>query len=232
MDEKEKAIAYDKALEKAKDFNFQGYMDEECLYDMFPELRESEDEKVRKEIIDYCHERLNTTYGALPNIETVKKWLAWLEKQGKKEVANSENACKGEQEPKSYKDAEEASAEYRKFREECGIKDPVMLDEIEEAYYNGATSRKPVDWSDEDEENLQHCCMAISVDSLHTYEDKQDMESWLQSLKNRCIWKPTKEHVKAVRLARSFVTDDFGEHPMLSETLIDLEEQLKKLREE
>ena len=52
---------------------------------IFPELEESEDEKVRKEIIDYCHERLNTTYGALPNIETIKRWLAWLEKQGEKE---------------------------------------------------------------------------------------------------------------------------------------------------
>lgn len=27
--------------------------------------------------------------------------------------------------------------EYRQYREECGIKDPVMLDEIEEAYYQG-----------------------------------------------------------------------------------------------
>lgn len=40
-------------------------------------------------------------------------------------------------------------------------------------------------WSDEDEENLQHCCMAISADSLHTYEDKQEMEAWLKSLKDR-----------------------------------------------
>lgn len=44
---------------------------------------------------------------------------------------------------------------------------------------------KPTEWSDEDEENLQHCCMAISADSLHTYEDKQEMEVWLKSLKNR-----------------------------------------------
>ena len=81
MTQEEKGKAYERALAKARDFNFQGYMDEECLYDMFPELRESEDEKVRKEIIDYCHERLNTTYGALPNIKSIKRWLIWLEKQ-------------------------------------------------------------------------------------------------------------------------------------------------------
>lgn len=33
--------------------------------------------------------------------------------------------------------ADEKSKQYRDFREQCGIKDPVMLDEIEEAYYEG-----------------------------------------------------------------------------------------------
>lgn len=33
--------------------------------------------------------------------------------------------------------AEEKSKQYRDYREQCGIKDPVMLDEIEEAYYEG-----------------------------------------------------------------------------------------------
>lgn len=44
--------------------------------------------------------------------------------------------------------------------------------------------QKPA-WSDEDEENLQHCCMAISADGLHTYEDKQEMEAWLKTIKDR-----------------------------------------------
>ena len=33
--------------------------------------------------------------------------------------------------------AEDLSKQYREFREQCGIKDPVMLDEIEEAYFSG-----------------------------------------------------------------------------------------------
>ena len=94
--------------------------------------------------------------------------ITWLEKQ---------------EHPINYKEAEKACLEYRKMREECGIKDPVMLDEIEEAYYNGATSiQKPV-WSDEDEENLQHCCGAIAAADYYTVEDKQDMIDWLKSLK-------------------------------------------------
>lgn len=33
--------------------------------------------------------------------------------------------------------AEEKSEQYRAFREQCGIKDPVMLNEIDEACYEG-----------------------------------------------------------------------------------------------
>ena len=33
--------------------------------------------------------------------------------------------------------AEEKSKQYKDFREQCGIKDPVMLNEIEVAYYEG-----------------------------------------------------------------------------------------------
>ena len=33
--------------------------------------------------------------------------------------------------------AEDLSKQYKDYREQCGIKDPVMLDEIGEAYYEG-----------------------------------------------------------------------------------------------
>ena len=33
--------------------------------------------------------------------------------------------------------AEDKSEQYRAFREQCGIKDPIMLNEIEEACYEG-----------------------------------------------------------------------------------------------
>jgi hypothetical protein len=36
--------------------------------------------------------------------------------------------------------------------------------------------------------------------------------------------------MNAIRLARSFVTDDFGENPTLSDVLVELEKQLKKLK--
>lgn len=57
--------------------------------------------------------------------------------------------------------------------------------------------------------------------------DKRTVIKALRSLKPH--WKPSEEQIKAIRLAKSFVTDDFDEHPTLSEILMELEEQLKKL---
>lgn len=40
-------------------------------------------------------------------------------------------------------------------------------------------------WSDEDEELLQHCCGAVAAADYYTLEDKEEMEKWLKSLKQR-----------------------------------------------
>lgn len=74
----EKAKAYDEALEKAKTLKetstnteVVGYMDE-----LFPELKDSEDERVRKELLAVIDDLI------LPN-EQHDRFVAWLEKQGK-----------------------------------------------------------------------------------------------------------------------------------------------------
>ena len=53
---------------------------------------------------------------------------------------------------------------------------------------------------------------------------------WLKSLKNKYTWKPSDEQIKAIRLARSFVTDDFDEHPALSEILNRIGKTIKETK--
>ena len=50
------------------------------LESLFPELKESRDERIRKELIDYIN-RLTVTPN---NINRYNTWIAWLEKQGEK----------------------------------------------------------------------------------------------------------------------------------------------------
>lgn len=89
MDEKEKAKAYDEALERAKailnvaaDRNeTQGYVST-----IFPELSKSEDERIR-EAIKYCIKQGFIGCGKIDNV-TPDECLAWLEKQGGNLVKN------------------------------------------------------------------------------------------------------------------------------------------------
>ena len=77
----EKAKAYDEALERARAINNGKDVDVEsgttiCEY-IFPELKESEDDKIRKEIIS----TLRNTYWT-SNRNRFNELVAWLEKQG------------------------------------------------------------------------------------------------------------------------------------------------------
>ena len=74
MTEKEKAKAYDEAIEKAKKLYSNGIAEE-----IFPELKESEDEKIRKEIISILRNVYWTS-----NKNRFNELVAWLERQDKK----------------------------------------------------------------------------------------------------------------------------------------------------
>ena len=88
-------------------------------------------------------------------------------------------------------------------------------------------------WSKEDNEMINAIRTFIACGNTGDIStSKGKMIIWLKSLKDRYTWKPNDEQIKAVRLARSFVVDDFDEHPTLSEILIELEKQLKKLKDE
>ena len=81
MIEKEKAEAYNKAIERAKKLYGNGIAEE-----IFPELKESDDERIRRWIINDI--RYNMNNEPLNNSEYKKKAekaIAWLEKQGDKD---------------------------------------------------------------------------------------------------------------------------------------------------
>ena len=60
----------------------------EKLDGLFPELAESEDERIRRRIYDYINVTLDDNESA-----EKEKWLAWLEKQGKKQDEQKSFDC-------------------------------------------------------------------------------------------------------------------------------------------
>jgi preprotein translocase subunit SecA len=183
MKAEEKAKAYDEVLNKLRQFIAKGVdplITRADVQDFFPELAESEGEKVIKRITLCLEECVHSD--VIRDYEK-DECTAWLEKQ------------KGNI---------------------CGISP------------NSA-------WSEEDEQHVNSLLKRLDSLCKNKFERtrfaiSEDRE-WLKSLRPQNTWKPSDEQIKAIRLARSFVVDDFGEHPMLSETLMELEEQLKKLNE-
>lgn len=83
----EKAKAYDEAVTKSIEFYT---LCKKCgakstvdfLEDTFPELKESADERIRKDLIKYL--KADREYNPTQNESFYERSIAWLEKQGKK----------------------------------------------------------------------------------------------------------------------------------------------------
>ena len=77
---------YNEALEKARklynDAKANEYKsDMEDYESIFPELAESEDERIRKHIIAYLRNELHNIKQLTPTTTEMERWLAYLEKQ-------------------------------------------------------------------------------------------------------------------------------------------------------
>ena len=87
----EKAKAYDEAIERAKEFIVaSAAYDKFTIEKIFPELKESEDERIREALIALLKFGLEDGSAIAPGFnETKEQALAWLEKQGKKPQGKS-----------------------------------------------------------------------------------------------------------------------------------------------
>ena len=93
MTQAEKTKAYDKALERAKkELNTCGSQDCDAarqIFRLFPELKESEDGKIKKALMKFIEK---FPYERLENDGvSVKDALAWLEKQGEQKTWSEED---------------------------------------------------------------------------------------------------------------------------------------------
>ena len=87
MTTEQKAKAYDEALRKARKIynkilnnEILGFPDQ--LREMFPELKESEDERIRKALIAFLKENHETGRAEETwSLSGIERWIAWLEKQ-------------------------------------------------------------------------------------------------------------------------------------------------------
>jgi hypothetical protein len=88
----EKARRYDEAIERANSLLSGNQLGNAWIYKLLPDLKESEDDRIRKELLEHCKNQ------AKPYIQTgnkcpqIQSWIDWLEKQGEQKIKTPEES--------------------------------------------------------------------------------------------------------------------------------------------
>ena len=81
---------YKETLERAKKLyeNANGMILKKWVEQVFPELKESEDERIRKELLEHCKNQAKPYIYTGNECPQIQSWIDWLEKQGELSICN------------------------------------------------------------------------------------------------------------------------------------------------
>lgn len=185
--------AYKEALERAQKTADDGMVSQNFVDDIFP-LRETEDEKIREELLQFFHQTLKQRTTVVPK-DNYERWIAYLEKQknccGKTLTRdNGESACSYIERcltPEMRKVWYEACAEIKEKQKE----------------------QKPIEWSEEDKRKLNMLYSIVSqAADAHAFftttrlisdRDAIELHDFLKSLRPQLQWKPSEEQMEAFK---------------------------------
>ena len=208
----EKAKAYDEAIKVAESIHRFSSDPAEIkrMEQIFPELEESEDERIRKALVEMVHDTTGDSLWVDYNVHK-EDALAWLEKQGKQKLVQ-------ETEPTpifKIGDILKRKGKDYTFR----------VDRIQGGYYHcdrnhGAffpieeqglwqlVAQKPA-WSEEDKDKLDRIYSVLGqAADTHAFSttcrligDKEcvELQDWLKSLRPQKRWKPSDEQMAELR---------------------------------
>ena len=215
MTQEDKAKAYDEALERAKNLHKDAIDMGETLRAkqceiIFPELAESEDEKVRKALVDALNKNLGNgieKYGT-----TFNAALAWLEKHGEKKPADKVEPkfkvgdivehslyaglyyiVKSINPAGDYKleclngnSGNNIAAATEKFLSLCSIETEYVWDTEKKELKK---IKKPAEWSEEDEKHIDSLLKRLEGLCRNEFERTRfainEDQDWLNQLKER-----------------------------------------------
>ena len=154
---------------------------------IFPELKESEDEKIRKDLItfldDVWHLGKDANFGKWDKADC-SDWINWLEKQGGQKPAEWSEEDKvilnniiRSVHMKSIKPLDEMNAmsKYKKYED--------FLKSLPARF----SLQPKAEWSEEDEQNLNEALSYIKDDAL---------KEFIKSLRPQKQWKPSKKQME------------------------------------
>lgn len=183
------------------------------IEDLFPEFRESEDERMKEAIIATIH-----LYYGEPLENEAKEMIAWLEKQGEQKQGW------GKEDQDNFKHLMDEIVCLGNSRNSANrlYYDSLIkfLDELKDR----AQPREK--WCDKDERKLYRLIAFFEKRLAFTDNDYPEYASWLKSLRPQNTWKPSDEQMDAFEQVYDWYNNNFAP----SETLTSLYNDLKKLK--
>lgn len=188
----EKARRYDEAIKLAKDsFNYPDYTGFIRADVVFPELKESEDERIRKALLEHfiTFNQEDNYLDGIPFSHVV----AWLEKKGeRKHQYKSRPRYVGEEELLGTNKQcpflkQELIDKGFAFSKDGGLAYPIHIKMQGE--------QKSVEWSEKDETGWTNTMIMIKecASNHYTKDSIKLVIDWLNSLKHRCFPQPNQE---------------------------------------
>lgn len=230
--------AYKEALERAKSFRTPDNKDVAAY--IFPVLKESGDEKIRKALIKLV-KKAGEGYENVIDGVSIENAISWIEKQGEQKSANTVKDVWKNMRLEVWAQASgnreaNVSCDNTKIFSLCDI------DEIIEKINDCQIEQKPAEWSEEDEKMIENIIDTINmsiedcdVDDVgtkarFTLEKERDwLKNKLKSLRLQSTWKPSKEQMEAMGNVIKPYCKGYGWDETPLGTLYN---NLKKLREE
>lgn len=200
----------------------------EDLENAFPELRESEGERVRKWLIRDIKQSLDDNVYNDENIDSAKEALAWLEKQD--QASDQKEVRKIEQKPAWSEDDEHyyGIIQYILNNECVGKTD-------KENAFNWFKSLKDrvqpkQEWSEEDSKMVEDIVKNLKKYQLQMPDYRVELQMrWINHLKFIYTWQPSDEQIEALEKTLKYF-HMLNAHGKTIDGLKELLEQLKKLR--
>ena len=192
--------ALGRAVAKIDTFNHLGNVSvAKSIEEIFPELAESEDEKIRKELLSLFEDGRDGLSHRYTGSDC-ERYIAWLEKQ--KERKTAIEAWK-EMRFEVY-----AQASGNRHEPNCSDDNTKMfslndIDEIFEKVSDSVVVQKPSEWSEEDKRALNDAIVTLSMyangEIPHILPSilLEDVER-LKSLRPQPHWKPSEEQMEAL----------------------------------
>jgi len=247
----EKAKAYDEAIEKLcrlhDDYDTVSTLIDikKELENIFPELAESEDDRIRKALVELVHDTTSDSLWVDYNVHK-EDALAWLEKQGKQILVNSAKTCKdGQKSADAEKGAKwnEGENPNSVWSEDDEEEFKIAIDTLVEAGQRDSAHwlkslkdrvqpQPKQEWSEEDRKIIIELIgiFESAVDGGHVAFPYRLIKDYIKVLKSclpQTTWKPSDEQMKALDRAQAELCSTEYNKPICD--LIDI---LNKLRGE